>query len=276
MVDVTADAAARWADALAAWAVPDAILQQAARSPWEHPVARFARRADDAVERPRGWSYERAASLLPPGGTVLDVGVGAGAASLPLAARASGITGVDAHAGMLDAFRERLAATGTAGETLEGEWPAVAGKVSAHDVVVVHHVAYNVADLPAFLAALTDHARCGVVVELPPRHPLTWMAPLWQQFWGLERPTTPTADDFVAVVRETGVTGLVVYRWTREDRDLTPLDERAALVAQRLCLPESRVGEVRDAIRAMPPDHHRDVVTVAWAGSADQGGAGPA
>jgi 2-polyprenyl-3-methyl-5-hydroxy-6-metoxy-1,4-benzoquinol methylase len=261
-------AAARWSQALQDWALPQEILDQASRSPWEHPVKRFADRADDAVTRPGGWSYERAGSALPPGGSVLDVGVGAGAASLPLARRASLITGVDADPRMLAAFSERVAATGARGVAVEGTWPEVAAEVPPHDVVVAHHVAYNVADLVPFLRALTAAAVHGVVVELPPRHPMSWTAPLWHQFWALDRPDGPTADDFVAVVGDVGVTGLVVYRWTRDDPDLTPLDDRAVQVAQRLCLPDDRVPEVLDAIRTLPPHQHRDVVTVAWDGTA--------
>lgn len=261
-------AATRWADALAAWAVPPEILDQATESPWAHPVARFARRADDAVARPGGWSYARAAGYLPPGGTVLDVGVGAGAASLPLAGRASRITGVDADPAMLAAFQERVAGTAATGVAVEGRWPDVADRVEPHDVVVAHHVAYNVADLVPFVTALSGRAREGVVVELPPRHPLTWMGPLWRLFWGLDRPDTPSADDFVEVVRQAGARDVAVYRWTRDDPDLTPLDERADLVRRRLCLPPDRVGEVRRAILDLPPSQHRDVVTVAWSGAA--------
>lgn len=259
-------AAVRWSDALATWALPDEILDRADRSPWAHPVARFAQRADAAVARPHGWSYERAASLLPRGGTVLDVGVGAGAASLPLAGRASVVTGVDLDPGMLAAFAERVSVTAATGVTVEGQWPEVADQVEPHDVAVAHHVAYNVADIVPFLRALTDRAVRGVVVELPPLHPLTWMNPLWEQFWGLPRPAVPTADDFVAVLRELAVRDLLVYRWTREDPDGTPLDERAALVTQRLCLPEERVDDVRRAIVDRPPHEVRDVVTVTWAG----------
>jgi len=260
--------AQQWAADLADWAIPPQILDQAPQSPWGHPVSRFAGRADQAVAHPRGWSYERAASLLPDGGSVLDVGVGAGAASLPLAGRARLITGVDPSAEMLDAFRSRAALQGVDAVTVEGRWPDLARAVGVHDVVVAHHLVYDVADVVPVLEAFTEHARRGVVLELPPTHPLTWMSPLWEQFWGLPRPTRPTSDDLVAILRDLKVRGLVRYRWQREDLDLTPLDERAALVARRLCLPDDRIPEVRVAIAELPPGQHRDVVTVAWSGSA--------
>jgi SAM-dependent methyltransferase len=267
-IDQPTAAAQRWADGLNAWAIPQEILDQALESPWGHPVGRFQGRTDAAVARPRGWSYERAASLLPDGGSVLDVGAGAGAGSLPLAARAGLITGVDPNPQMLDAFRATAARLHVDAVAVEGRWPEVAPAVGTHDVVVAHHLVYDVADIVPTLSALTDHARHGVVLELPPRHPLTWMSPLWQQFWGLDRPSTPTADDLLAVLRALGVRGLVAYRWTREDPDTTPLDERAALVTRRLCLPPDRIDDVRAAIEQLPPAQHRDVVTVSWSGTA--------
>ena len=264
-------AAGRWADALAAWAIPPEVLARADRSPWELPVQRFVGRADEALSAPRGWSYERAASALEPGSSVLDVGSGAGAASLPLVPRVGQdglVTAVDSRPDMLEAFETLAAPLAARFHVVEGEWPQVASEVEVHDVVVAHHVVYNVADIAPFVAALTDHARLRVVVELPPRHPLSWFNPLWEQFWGNTRPTGPTSDDFVDVLREVGVRDLVVYRWTRADRDLTPLDVRAALVTQRLCLPPDRLADVRAAIEHLAPPQVRDVVTVAWSGAA--------
>ena len=111
-------AAGAWTDALAAWAVPEEILRAAVRSPWEHPVARFAARADAALALPEGESYAAAAAALVAAragggpGTVLDVGAGAGAAGLPLAATgtATALTAVDTSAAMLAAVQERAEA----------------------------------------------------------------------------------------------------------------------------------------------------------------------
>ena len=257
-----------WGQALGTWAIPEEILSQAQSSPWQLPVGRFAGRADDAVANPGGWSYERAASALPLGGSVLDVGAGAGAASLPLAQRAGLLTAVDTSDAMLQAFAERAAALNVDAATVQGSWPAVAVDVVPHDVVVVHHVLYNVADLEPFVRALTNHARQRVVVEVPPCHPMSWSNPLWQQFWGIERPVSPTADDLVAALRSLGVRDLVVYRWQRQDLDTTPLADRVDLVTARLCLPPERRPEVEVVLRELPPVQRRDVVTIAWAGSA--------
>ncbi|MCU0266718.1 MAG: class I SAM-dependent methyltransferase [Actinomycetia bacterium] len=263
-------AARDWARALAEWAIPPEIMATAERSPWAHPVHRFADRADAAVARPGGPSFERArAALAASPGTVLDVGAGAGAASLPLAPWTSAFTAVDRVPAMLDAYRERAAALHRPAAAVEGAWPDVAPGVAVHDVVVCHHVVYDVADIGPFLRALTGHARRLVVLELPPRHPLTWMAPLWQAVHGVVRPTRPTADDLVAVLCELGLAGdLVVDRWRRaEEPDVQPLAERAALVAQRLCLPQSREAEVAALLDGVDRSGLGDVVTLAWPGS---------
>src|SRR5437764_12809678 len=85
----------RWREDLAAWAIPDHIIAAAAESPWVLPRQVFARRADRLMREPTGPSFERAWEALDPPGSVLDVGSGAGAASLPLAPRARMVTAVD-------------------------------------------------------------------------------------------------------------------------------------------------------------------------------------
>jgi hypothetical protein len=62
-----------------------------------------ARRALDATLSP---THERVAEALPAGGALLDVGAGAGAASLPVAGRASRLIAVDQDRSMLDALAE--------------------------------------------------------------------------------------------------------------------------------------------------------------------------
>ena len=267
--------ARKWASALASWGIPQPILDAAPRDPWGFPVARFAGRADRAVADPGGPSYEQAAAALADGlGSVLDVGAGAGAASLPLAPLASLLTAVDNDEVMLDAFSERAESIGIAYAIVQGSWPTVAPHVAAHDVVVAHHVVYNVPAIGSFLSALTDHARRKVVLELPPRHPLSWMTPLWEQFHGISRPVSPTVEDLVAVLNELEVAGLTVVPWLRDDpsaadgSDNEDISERAALVTQRLCLPSEREPEVAEALVDMDNGYHREVVTVSWSGTA--------
>lgn len=274
--DAPGPAARAWARALESWAIPPEILDAAPADPWAHPVRRFAARADDAVARRDGVSYDlardalRAARSRRGSASLLDVGAGSGAAGLPLVAagEAGRLVAVDSSARMLSALAERAAALGADVATVEGRWPApdVVAAAGPADVVVCHHVLYDVADIGPFVDALTAAAREAVVVELPPSHPLAWMTPLWQRFHGLDRPTRPTStDDLPAVLAERGITGARVVTWQRPDPVAQDPDERAALVTQRLCLPQSRRAEVAAALAEVDPDGPRDVVTLTWA-----------
>jgi SAM-dependent methyltransferase len=278
---VTGTAAERWSAALGQWAVPEAILAGAGRSPWGHPVARFAARADAEVLAPSGASFERAVEALEGAeaaagrpGIVLDVGAGAGAASLPLLAWAGAVTAVDSSPEMLTAFGERATACagGVPWRTVLGAWPAAAGQAGVADVVLCHHVLFNVPDIGPFLAALTAAATYRVVVEVPPLHPLTWLNPLWQKFHGLSRPDVPSVDDLVAVLHEQGVRALTVDRWVRTEAETLPPDERIALVTRRLCLPPEREPEVAAQLAESPPVELRRVVTLTWSGAAARTG----
>lgn len=267
--------AARWSRALAAWGIPQPILDAAVRDPWGFPVAGFAERADRALATPGGVTYECAlAALRQDVGSVLDVGAGSGAASLPLTPVATSLTAVDSSEAMLTAFGERAEAIGARFATVLGTWPTVAPQVPCHDVVIAAHVVYNVPALGSFVASLTDHARRRVVVELTPRHPLTWMTPLWRKFHDIDRPATPTVDDFVAVLQDMKVEALTVQPWSKPDARYAPdgsgqqsLRHRAALVTRRLCLPPEREPEVAAELSAMAARERIDVVTVSWAGS---------
>jgi SAM-dependent methyltransferase len=264
-------AARRWAEDLAAWAIPPEILERAPESPWGCPTGLFARSAEDALEGRAGSgspSGRRAREALPPGGSVLDIGVGGGAASLPLAPPAARITGVDQSPGMLAAFAALADRVGVVHAEVEGNWPDVASTVEPADVVVCHHVVYNVADLAAFAEALTARARHRVVLELTAAHPQSNLNPLWLQFHGLERPSRPTAADVAAVLAELALeVGQERWeapsRWAGSDRS-----ELVAFTRRRLCLPPERDPEVAAALGANLGLGPRPVVTMWWAGTA--------
>jgi SAM-dependent methyltransferase len=272
-----AGALERWRDQLEGWAIPEDILAAAPESPWQFPVGLFRSRARRAGSRPVTPSNREAARHLPPGGSVLDVGAGGGAASLPLAGLAGRLVAVDESPEMVAAFLAAAEAAGVAASGVEGRWPEVAGRVAPADVVVCHHVLYNVADLAPFVDALTGHARRRVVVELTERHPLVGLGPLWRRFHGLERPAGPGADDAVAALE---ALGLAVARQDWESRDrfgFDDFDELVAFTRRRLCLPADRDPEVAAALLdegtrlvdgVWVSGQPRRVATLSWPGSA--------
>src|SRR5918999_662066 len=239
-----------WGKALAAWAIPEDILASAPASPWGFPAEVFRRRADAAAAgEPATPTTQRALEALPAGGTLLDVGCGAGATSLPLAGRASRIVGVDPSEEMLSAFVDGVENAGIEARAQLGTWPDVAPRVDPADVVVCGHVLYNVQDLEPFARALSDRARRRAVVEITARHPLHWMNDLWRTFHGVERPEGPTADEARAALADIGL------EIRREDRESAPKaggfarrEDAIAYVRRRLCLPAERDGSVADAV----------------------------
>jgi SAM-dependent methyltransferase len=260
-------AGARWADRLARWAIPDAILAQAPVSPWQHDTAMFA--VDDTLDR-RARAAEIARSVLPArGGSVLDVGCGGGRAAMSLVPPAEEVIGVDQSPAMLAEFARAAGVAGVRSTTVEGRWPDVADVTPVADVVVCHHVAYNVADIEPFLLALTDHARLAVVLVLPPRHPLSAWNDAWRFFWGLERPTEPTADDLAEVLAGLG---LDAERWEVPRpalaRATADPSSSVASARRRLCLTEDRDAEIAAYLAAHEPDWSATNVVFRWPGSA--------
>lgn len=256
-----------WADQLAGWGLPDEILAQASESPWAHDPAHFA--VDDTLTRD-STSARAAREVLPPsGGWVLDVGCGGGRSSMALVPPAAHLLGVDENPRMLERFAAACDEAGVTHAEILGRWPDVAPDVPPADVVVCHHVLYNVADVEAFLLALTDHAHLAVVVEIPTRHPQSAWNEAWEHFWGLVRPSGPTDADAVAVLRALGIDAEV---WHSPRPPLSRLmDDPAALVAssrRRLCLGADRDEELAAWLAEHPPHWTDTVATLRWPGAA--------
>ena len=176
------------------------------------------------------------------------------------------IVGVDEQQPMLDRFTVAAVERGVPSETVLGFWPAEAPRTPSADVVVCHHVAYNVADLAPFVLALSDHARIRVVVELPTTHPLTHMGPLWREFWGLERPIGPTSDDCLAVIRDAGIHA-TIETWnddTVSARSKLTTEEQAHYMRIRLCLPPDREPEVAAFLARAGDPAPRSTATIWW------------
>src|SRR3954449_3780325 len=231
---MTSPAADRWREELAGWEIPPEILAQAPESPWGFPPELFAA-PPDPVDTP---SRDRALERLPPGGSVIDVGCGGGAGGLALvppaalvvgvgeapgvlgrlasgggggagglalAPPAALVVGVDESPRMLETFDAAAAGRDCEHRTVEGRWPDVAAATGVADVVVCHHVLYNVADLGPFVRALDTAARQRVVVEITATPPVTTSGPLWKHFHGIDRPTGPAAELAFEVIRDLGI-----------------------------------------------------------------------
>ena len=252
----------RWVEELA---VPEEIKARSPDPEWTLEPQRFRWRPDEDARQPVRPSRRRALEALPEGGSVLDVGVGGGASSLGLVPRAGLITGVDRLADMLESFEASAREAGVAVRTVLGSWPDVADQVEPADVAVCHHAIYGVADLEAFVAALTAKARHRVVIEVSDRSPLAALNPFWRAIHGLERPDHSVPDEAQAVLAGMG---LAVER---EDlvlparaQEVTP--ETVAFVRRRLYVGPERDEEIAEMMRARVAAEPR-VAALWWPGA---------
>ncbi len=255
-------AARHWRTQLEAWAIPDVIRAAAVSFPYEMDPNLFRASAADPVGaagstqplRSPSLSTQRALDVLTAAdrSSVIDVGCGGGAATMAVADRLHSAVGVDQSSAMLDAFAEEASTRGISCRTVEGTWPATAGEAGTADLVLCHHVAYNVANLAPFVLALDHAAGRRVVMELTLAHPQTANAPLWRQFWDLDRPTGPTADEALAVVHEAGIEATLEIGPAGSLRRQASIESRAVTAARMLCLGPDRLPEVEAAVRALP------------------------
>ena len=266
------EAGQHWSEQLLSWAIPDEIIAQAEVPPWAHDPKTFA--VDETLD-PTSPIFELARELLPlEGGSVMDIGCGGGRSSLPLAPRAKHIVGVDENPAMLARFQQAADEAGVSFTEIHGRFPDIViaatksdQPVQPCDVVVCHHVFFNVSDLEPFIVALTAMARLGVVVVLPQRHPLSAWNEGWKHFWNLDRPLGPTAQDAITVIRGLGIEPevFVVPRPPMSQHAEEPIS-LAVSARRRLCLPASRNQEVAAWLEKNPPAFMSDVVVLRWPG----------
>lgn len=249
----------RWKSDLASWAIPQEILDQAEVPPWFHPAALFAL-PDEIWDSP---SHQRAREAMPVGGSVLDIGCGGGIGAFAITPPAGHVIGVDHQPEMLAMFKKNAKDRGVTSQIFEGFWPAVASEVPVADVVTCHHVVYNVGDIAPFIKTLDSHAKKRVVIELPLVHPMTPRNSGWKHFWNLDRPTSPTVDDFMIVLSELGIKANI-EKFTGKILLDEGEDDRVEYTRMRLCLPESRREEIVEFLKSNPSPTSRELAVVWW------------
>lgn len=251
-----------WNTSLLQWAIPEHILSQAPESPWTHLVEKFTVGLEQTEITP---SVVRAREALLGDITelsVLDIGCGGGRATFPLVPPATHVVGVDQQAAMLAAFVTESLQRGVAQTTVHGLWPNVSKSTPICDVVVCHHVLYNVSNLEPFIKAIDGHARRRVIIELTELHPLSSNSDAWKHFWNIERPSSPTANQALAAIRSMGIRANIErFQQDRQRSEITELDVKQLRI--QMCLGPERDEDIRVflATRFRKP---RELATIWW------------
>ena len=253
------NAAENWRDQLAGWAIPKEIIDQAEESPWIHPPAVFQIPKQIEVSI----SHQIALDVLNDGGSVLDIGCGGGIAAFALVPQTTFVIGIDHQQEMLDMFTVNAEQRKVKSQTILGFWPDVANQAPVADVVTAHHVLYNVPRVEEFLTEMNAHASKRVVIEIPTRHPLSNMNELWQHFWNLERPSGPTYLELINVVKEQGFEPKFKV-WQGVLRSTIDADQASEYMRIRLCLPKSKLQEVKDFMSNQKSQSVREIATIWW------------
>ena len=242
-------AAARWREYLEAWALPPSLLAAVPDSPYAWPAGLYRRAQEAEAAGPPTPTTRRVLGLLPPGGSLLDVGAGIGRASLPLAPLGHPVAAVERNPAMAAGLRSGAAGAGVTVRVVEDSWPEAAAAAGRHDVALCAHVVYDVPDLVPFLRALHAAALVGVVLEAGDRHPWANLIPYYRALHGLERPDGPTADLLAEVVAEAVGVEPDAERWIVPARmRFADLAELVEFYRRRLLAPAARAAEVADLL----------------------------
>ncbi len=249
-------AADRWARQLADWALPNELIASAPESPWILSPNSFT----PSITPPDTESYRRALEVAALGGSVLDVGAGRGAASLCLVPPATELICIDQSESMLASLHDDAAGLGLNVRTVLGNWLEVADTVPEVDLVLCHHVLYNVADLGNFIRLLDEHARHRVVIEITYKPPLSWLNPLFEHFHGITRPDRPNALDALEVIAEVGINAELEIFESAPRRNQSP-DLIVQQARRQLCLDPTFDLELSRLIKPSPT---RQIACIWW------------
>jgi len=193
-----------WREALAGWAIPEPILAAAPESPWTLPRAHFASRTDAQLAAGEGVALARAAEALRPRGSLLDVGAGTGRYTLPLARVAGRVTAVEPSAAMRSYLEASATERGLDNVTVVPE-PWESARVEPHDVALVSHVLYPIADVVPFIRKVDAVSRLACVLVIRIEQLGAGIESLWTEVWGSARPPEPTFLDLFNLLYAMGI-----------------------------------------------------------------------
>jgi FkbM family methyltransferase len=224
-----------------------AELRRTSADFWARRAGAYRRYAGLASEKNR--LIQRTLALLPPGGSVLEVGAGTGRYALSLAQNAGLVIAVEPSPEMAGVLREDALAHGIVNvEVREAGWPEAAGGIEQVDVVLCANVLYPHADIEGWLRSLEAKAGVAVVLEMM----VDWAEPqvlldLWQQFHGAPRVLQPNYYDVYTVLHELGIPANVEVYPTAGSRfwQFKNMDAAVNGVREHLILPP---GDEFDAV----------------------------
>jgi SAM-dependent methyltransferase len=118
-----------------------------------------------------------------PGSTIIDIGAGTGGWAVPMARHAKRVTALEPSPHMIEVMKENIEQEGTGDvEIVQGSWPET--ETGLHDYSLCSHAMYGVADLPAFVNAMSNATRktCLMLMRVPA--PDGTMAQAALRIWG--------------------------------------------------------------------------------------------
>jgi 2-polyprenyl-3-methyl-5-hydroxy-6-metoxy-1,4-benzoquinol methylase len=127
---------------------------------------RYEKHARKRSERPDPL-LEFVKDNLAPGDTVIDIGAGSGRWTIPLAAKAGGVSAIEPSPEMSILLRQNIDASGRDNiETIAAKWEEAS--VQTHDIVVCAHAMYSSPDLADFVRKMERLARkrCYLAMRL--------------------------------------------------------------------------------------------------------------
>lgn len=172
-------------------------------------------------------------ALVPPDGTVIDVGAGAGRFAIPLARTAREVVAIEPSPAMRARLTDDARRAGVSNIRLVGaRWEDTSGIHG--DVVFASHVVYPVLDIGPFLERMDAAAQVVAAVLVFEEPPLSWLFPFWPRVYGEERLPPPHLPQVVEVLAELGFGPAGVDLLEVEPFELGPPDVARQKLRRRL------------------------------------------